>query len=252
MRATIARCVVLLFAGVVSSPGRTCADSKVLWSSVNAHGYQRIDILGPFSWPRARDSASARGCCFAGLACVTSAIEDSIVRQLVYPTADSGIVYFGGADQDQPGSWSWVSGEPWSYTAWDSTRLGNGGGDQHYLSISQAGWDDVYGSYPNPLSQNPGPVSYVVEWGIYCPCAGDPHCDSIIVDIIDVRSIINYAFQGFVPPPDPLCPWERGDVDCSGATDVLDVTRAIDVAFRGADANVTFCFHPWGQYGVIH
>jgi hypothetical protein len=69
--------------------------------------------------------------------------------------------------------------------------------------------------------------------GCSCPCQYDPRCDGTISDVLDVSDTINRAFRGAGSTQDPQCPYERTDVDGSGATDVLDVTKVINVAFRG-------------------
>lgn len=82
-----------------------------------------------------------------------------------------------------------------------------------------------------------------------CACHGDPACDSLIVDIVDVVSTINVAFRGIVQLPDTDCPKARSDVNCSGATDVVDVVKVVSVAFRGISATIGFC-RPCESVGV--
>ena len=77
-----------------------------------------------------------------------------------------------------------------------------------------------------------------------CPCAFDPRCDGVVSDVLDVSDTINRAFRGFAPNQDPACPFERTDVDASGATDVLDVTKVINVAFRGNSAASQYDLNP--------
>jgi hypothetical protein len=72
-----------------------------------------------------------------------------------------------------------------------------------------------------------------------CPCANDPACDAA-TDILDVTETINVAFRGGTEITDSGCPKSRTDVNCSGETDVLDVTIMINVAFRGASSSI-FC-----------
>ena len=69
--------------------------------------------------------------------------------------------------------------------------------------------------------------------GCSCLCKYDPECDGVISDVLDVTRTINVAFRGQTSTQDPGCAKERSDVDASGATDVLDVTKVINVAFRG-------------------
>ncbi|HUU45598.1 MAG TPA: hypothetical protein VM118_07655 [Acidobacteriota bacterium] len=73
-----------------------------------------------------------------------------------------------------------------------------------------------------------------------CPCLGDPQCDSV-VNVLDVVRAVDVAFRGGTPVFDDGCPVERTNVDCSGATDVLDLVRFINVAFRGGDPAIEFC-----------
>lgn len=70
-----------------------------------------------------------------------------------------------------------------------------------------------------------------------CPCEQDPECDGVISDILDVTRTINVAFRGQASSQDPFCQAEQSDVDGSGATDVIDVTKVINVAFRGMSAS---------------
>jgi hypothetical protein len=81
-----------------------------------------------------------------------------------------------------------------------------------------------------------------------CPCLADPDCDSGMT-VADVVSVIRAAFSGTSVPADPSCrapgatPQSRADVDCSGAPDLLDVIKIINVTIRGGDPAVWFC-HP--------
>lgn len=76
-----------------------------------------------------------------------------------------------------------------------------------------------------------------------CRCHGDPNCDSIQNDILDVVNTINVAFGSLAALTDPSdpCPIERTDVDCSNATDVVDVVKVINVVFRGAIRATEYC-----------
>lgn len=74
-----------------------------------------------------------------------------------------------------------------------------------------------------------------------CYCHGDPVCDGVIVDILDVVSIIGIAFRGEPLFKMQTCPRENTDMDCNGYTDIRDVVTAIDIAFRGADPAVRIC-----------
>ncbi|HUU45000.1 MAG TPA: hypothetical protein VM118_04640 [Acidobacteriota bacterium] len=73
-----------------------------------------------------------------------------------------------------------------------------------------------------------------------CSCHGDPQCDGV-TDILDVVRAIDVAFRSAPPVFDYACPYERTDVDCSGATDILDVVHFVNVALRGGDPETEFC-----------
>lgn len=97
-----------------------------------------------------------------------------------------------------------------------------------------------------------GPWEYEALFEVLCACEchANPHepadspgtCDGVI-DVLDVTRTINIAFRGSesLPDPNPACPYWRADLDCSGSIDVLDVTRMINVAFRNAERSEYFC-----------
>jgi hypothetical protein len=75
-----------------------------------------------------------------------------------------------------------------------------------------------------------------------CACHADPVCDTIIVNVLDVVSVVNEAFRGAVAITDPTpCAYSPSDVDCSGLISVLDVVRIVNVAFRGNNPATEFC-----------
>lgn len=75
-----------------------------------------------------------------------------------------------------------------------------------------------------------------------CRCQGDPACDSSL-NVSDIVMTIDRAFQGLPRFGDEFCIGHldgsvdgRTDIDCSGATDIVDVVRLIGIAFRGGAA----------------
>jgi len=77
-----------------------------------------------------------------------------------------------------------------------------------------------------------------------CPCHGDPVCDGVS-NVQDVVKTVDVAFRGATPAFDRLCPYEQTDVNCSGFTDVTDVVRMVNVAFRGYSPATEFCRPCW-------
>ena len=88
----------------------------VLEKTVNGVSTYQV-VAGSFTWPEAKKAAEAAG---GHLATITSQQEWDIV----YALKDKGAqqVYLGGyqpaGSQEPNGGWSWVTGEPWSFTAW--------------------------------------------------------------------------------------------------------------------------------------
>jgi hypothetical protein len=73
-----------------------------------------------------------------------------------------------------------------------------------------------------------------------CPCHGDPVCDGVS-NVQDVVKTVDVAFRGATPASDRLCPYEQTDVNCDGVSTVQDVVKMVNVAFRGADPAIEFC-----------
>ena len=54
------------------------------------------------------------------------------------------------------------------------------------------------------------------------------------IDVLDVVAVVNVAFRNGAPAPtDPACPHAtRADLTCDGVVNVLDVVKVVDIAFR--------------------
>jgi hypothetical protein len=124
------------------------------------------------SWTGARDAAAAAARSQAGmpghLATITSDAERLFLATHFSSGAAAGLDAWIGGFQP-PGmapaaGWTWITGEPWSFTAWRSGEPNdsNGGGDEQYLSTSTTGapvnwlWND------NRI--NGVPAAYFVEY----------------------------------------------------------------------------------------
>ena len=126
----------------------------------NGHFYEAIQLASHISWEDAKLQAELAG---GYLATITSAEEDVWVRANLLPliTGTGAIGEFGpwlGGYQEtsspcfsEPsGAWTWITGEPWVYTAWCCSEPNNGpsfGGPEnqlmYLLDISGvSGWND--------------------------------------------------------------------------------------------------------------
>jgi hypothetical protein len=152
----------------------------------NGHWYELVVFSASTDWTTARTRAEARG---GHLATLTSAAENSWVFTNIAQFADGwwcGLDCYGpwlGGYQDRTagdfsepgGGWRWITGEPWSYAAWEPNWPNNAVSMQDYLHFygpaspttfftPAAFWDDTI---------NEGPASsMVVEYGTDCNSDG--------------------------------------------------------------------------------
>jgi hypothetical protein len=98
-------------------------------------------------------SAKAEAERLEGYLCViTTSAENSFVLN----TLNANHVWIGATDETSEGTWAWVNGEAWSYTAGNSGEPNDAApGGEDWLEIKNGGWND------ERLNHNQG---YVVEW----------------------------------------------------------------------------------------
>jgi hypothetical protein len=104
------------------APSAVLAQSAIEWSkknSGNGHWYAAVHASAPISWLAASEAATARG---GYLATPTSAAENDFILSNIVPTLGSDAGFgpiLGGRYID--GSWRWVTGEAWKFTAWQES-----------------------------------------------------------------------------------------------------------------------------------
>ena len=145
----------------------------------NGHFYELVFRPGPEpapSWTAARDAAA--GMSFGGvsghLATVTSQAEHGFINTQFPPF--TLIAWVGGVQEPDPTpgtgadqGWSWITGEPWGYTAWMNGEPNDWPGttDERYLSM----WVGLPGDLNtwNDNSDFGTPRAYVVEFPVIVP-----------------------------------------------------------------------------------
>ena len=149
--------------------------APVQWAG-NGHWYEAINVPAGLDWNSAKAAAQSRG---GYLASVTSNDENAFVFSLIdYPEfwfidgADNNEgPWLGGYYAGAPGTmnstnWAWVSGEAFSYSAWDDGEP-NFAEETALVYFSNDAW------WGNPVRQpywnNVTPLStqmqgYVIEW----------------------------------------------------------------------------------------
>jgi flagellin len=130
-------------------------------------------ITGTFTWDQAKLDAEARG---GHLATFTSAQEWNFLQNTLLPSSDPRNLWLGGTDAGQEGTWTWITGEPWTYSAWNRAPFSNQpdnafAGGENYLArvtslytqgINQNFWNDLKAD-PNFYLADYAPTGYVLE-----------------------------------------------------------------------------------------
>ncbi len=160
----------------------------------NGHWYEAIDVGEGISWTEANVQAVAKG---GYLTTLTSEIENQWVFDNIAGDPARWVVdgfgfhtgpFIGGfQDTESPsysepaGGWTWVTGEPWSYTNWAPGQPNNALGGQDWLhfwtsdsTMPQPTWQDV------PKNNAVNPISYIIEYEINPLCLADANSDGVL------------------------------------------------------------------------
>lgn len=132
-------------------------------SGGNGHYYARI--FEPMNWEDARIRAEVLG---GHLATITSQAENDFVMPLCLAGGGPSS-WLGGKRIGK--SWTWVTGEPWSFANWAPGEPNNTNGMEFYLLnwFGSPQWNDG-GNYPG---------TFIVEWEVLPTddCDGNGSCD---------------------------------------------------------------------------
>jgi hypothetical protein len=95
-------------------------------------------------WHNAKADAERQG---GFLACITGSNEWVEVNSLLgTSTINQTKPWLGASDESEEGTWSWVTGEPFEFSAWrdgEPSILGVKGEIESYLQIIKGGWNDA-------------------------------------------------------------------------------------------------------------
>lgn len=132
---------------------------------LNGHYYQIVE--GVLSWAEANEIATHMLYLnMTGyLATITSVQEQNLVFGLM--NTAHVVLWIGGRDTVSEGTWTWVTGEPWTYANWYPGEPNNQYGNEDYLVIFGPGdvraladgrWNDENGQPQAPIQH------FIVEW----------------------------------------------------------------------------------------
>jgi len=118
-----------------------CAPSSIpgftLIGTLNGHTYFRSTAA--VNWATANANAIALG---GHLVTITSAAENTFLSTV-------GLSWTGMSDAAVEGTWTWVTGEPVTYTNWNAGEPNNSNGNENYMHINYnvaGGWNDISGA----------------------------------------------------------------------------------------------------------
>jgi len=140
-------------------------------SKFRGHTYQVVSVPEGITWEEAKRMALDMG---GYLAVITSAEENDFVHKLavddtlwLFNQWGNGMgPWLGGyqtANSPEPkGGWTWVNGEPWSYTSWAPLEPNNSGSGEDRLHLF--GIQKLRGPHWNDLHRNEKLKGFVVEF----------------------------------------------------------------------------------------
>ncbi|MEE4294568.1 MAG: C-type lectin domain-containing protein, partial [Xanthomonadales bacterium] len=107
----------------------------------NGHFFELVP--GGVDWATAEAGAAAmtRNGVSGYLATIASAAENACVKA----ASGSSRAWLGGNDIDVEGTWVWVTGEPWSYTNWNTGEPNDSGGEDclEMRGGTASNWNDI-------------------------------------------------------------------------------------------------------------
>lgn len=152
------------------SGGAAHAQSEVGTGAVNPANNVRYHLLTPSTWTDARNFAAARGW---HIVTINDAAENLWVRQtfanfnaVVHPE-----IWIGINDVSVEGQFVWHSGQPVTFTNWNSTEPNDSGGIEEFgvMATASGGWNDArndnnshFGTSIAAVLEEPNPIVLAV------------------------------------------------------------------------------------------
>ena len=145
---------------------------KVQWSE-NGHYYEAVLVPNGITWHDAKAEAIMAG---GHLATITSDSENQFVYDLIRgdnrywvqdPAGNNEGPWLGAyqpqGSPEPDGGWTWVTGEPFSYTNWASGEPNNWDDKEHFLIY--LGHGNSQSPSWNDWTQDSNSNGYIIEWG---------------------------------------------------------------------------------------
>lgn len=149
---------------------------QFVWSATsggNNHVYEFVQLS--VTWNDARELAQNRrfGATAGYLAALTTPGEWNFVKSRA-PNAEAWIGGFQNTRSpnfsEPAGGWEWITGEPWTFAAWNSGEPNNVG--EEYLEMGPSGWNDITITHRASHYLVEYPVDQPIAYASYVPQGG--------------------------------------------------------------------------------
>ncbi|MCP3916598.1 MAG: hypothetical protein GY711_13660, partial [bacterium] len=136
-------------------------DNSPILNPANGHYYQRVD--NAVDWDTAR--AASEAAIWLGAPGHLVTFSDDAEKDFVVNTLGADRPWIGGfQDVNDPnyseptGGWKWVTGEPFTYTNWQTGEPNDNPAGENWIEMFASGvWNDI-------TSPNGSTSSYIIEW----------------------------------------------------------------------------------------
>ena len=132
----------------------------------NKHYYKIFN--DGLTWAQAKQRCKEMG---GHLVTITSNMEQAIVKELLINQGTKGYYWTGGV-RNSDDSWSWITGEKFSYSNWGNGEPNNGVGNEDIVTLYKSGiWNDSPAEgipdIPNLAFYKVENSGFICEWDSY-------------------------------------------------------------------------------------
>lgn len=155
---------ITILSGIIFAVPASASEEKnpdILSGAVvlNRHYYKAFN--DDYTWEKAKSYCEALG---GHLMTITSKKEQEIVSKLGLKAKTN--YWLGATDEEEEGTWKWVTGEKWSYTLWGDNEPDNSQKnthiDENYLQMC-VDWDYKWNDSDN-TQDNTADIGFICEW----------------------------------------------------------------------------------------
>lgn len=145
----LAAAALLLLGPSVGAPPARAVDN-LFFNAANGHYYRLYQGLVNYS--QAKTLAEADG----GYVLTLTSQEESTWVLSTFSIPVDGI-WLGASDAVSEGAWTWVTGEAWSWTNWNSGEPNNSGNEDYVEMYTSGKWNDLPDTHTN---------HFIAEWDV--------------------------------------------------------------------------------------